>query len=65
MISSFANLNPVIQAFIATLFTWGMTTVGAASVFLKRNISQSWLDGMLDHDCSQFLVSVGSFDGNG
>lgn len=47
MISSFANLNPVIQAFIATLFTWGMTTVGAASVFLKRNISQSWLDGML------------------
>lgn len=41
------NLNPVVQALLATLFTWGMTAVGAAGVFLAREISRRSLDGML------------------
>jgi ZIP family zinc transporter len=44
---TFTNLNPVLQAFIATLFTWGLTALGAAAVFLTKNIDQKIMDGML------------------
>jgi ZIP family zinc transporter len=47
MIDFFLELNPVAQAFIATLFTWGVTAAGAALVFLKKTISQKVLDSML------------------
>lgn len=47
MIDSFLNLNPVLQAFLATLFTWGVTAAGAALVFLKKTVSQKVLDSML------------------
>jgi len=43
----FSDLNPVIQAFLATLFTWGLTALGAGLVFLFRDISQKVLDAML------------------
>jgi len=43
----FANLNPYLQALIATLFTWALTALGAAMVFMGKNISQKLLDGML------------------
>ncbi len=41
------NLNPVLQALLATLFTWAMTALGAAMVFIGRDISKRMLDGML------------------
>ena len=41
------EFSPVMQALFGTLFTWGMTAVGAASVFLFKNISRKVLDGML------------------
>lgn len=47
MAGTLAQLNPVLQALLATLFTWGVTALGAAGVFLKRNLSQKILDGML------------------
>ncbi len=37
----------MIQTLIATSFTWGMTAIGAAAVFLARDISRKVLDGML------------------
>lgn len=43
----FLELNPVTQAFIATLFTWGVTAAGAALVYSKKTISQKVLDSML------------------
>ncbi len=43
----FASLNPVLQALIATLFTWGMTAAGAALVFIGKDLSRKTLDGML------------------
>ena len=43
----FLELNPVVQAFVATLFTWGVTAAGAALVFLKKTVSQKVLDSML------------------
>jgi ZIP family zinc transporter len=45
--SGFAALNPIAQALLATLFTWGMTAIGAATVFLTRNVSRRLLDAML------------------
>lgn len=39
--------HPIIQALLATCFTWGVTALGAAVVFIARNLSQRVLDGML------------------
>lgn len=45
--AAFIELNPVLQAFIATLFTWSLTALGAALVFIFREINRTVLDGML------------------
>ena len=42
-----AQFSPVIQALIATLFTWGVTALGAALVFFFKNINQNTLNAML------------------
>ncbi len=39
--------SPVGQAFLATCFTWFLTALGAALVFLTRTVSRKVLDGML------------------
>lgn len=44
---SFSNLSPVLQALLATLFTWGVTALGAAPVFFVKTINQKMMDGML------------------
>lgn len=41
------NLHPVMQALLATCFTWAMTALGAAAVFLAKDLSRKVLDGML------------------
>lgn len=41
------NLNPVTSALIATLFTWGVTALGAGVVFFFKNINRKVLDMML------------------
>ncbi|HIH95942.1 MAG TPA: ZIP family metal transporter [Thermoplasmata archaeon] len=43
----FQNLNPIMQALIATCFTWGVTAVGASLVFVTKSMSKKLLDGML------------------
>lgn len=40
-------MNPITQALLATLFTWGVTALGAAGVFLAREIKRRTLDAML------------------
>ncbi|MCM3639300.1 ZIP family metal transporter [Sporosarcina luteola] len=47
MLDYFIGLNPIAQALIATLFTWGMTAVGAALVFTTKKVNQKLMDGML------------------
>ena len=47
MIDTLRELPPVIQALLATCFTWAMTALGAAGVFTARDISRKVLDGML------------------
>jgi len=41
------NLGPVSQALLATCFTWFLTALGAALVFLTRSINQRLFDSML------------------
>lgn len=41
------NLNPIVQALLATLFTWGVTALGAAGVFFAKEINRKVLDTML------------------
>ncbi|MBN1862849.1 MAG: ZIP family metal transporter [Dehalococcoidales bacterium] len=41
------NLHPVVQALLATCFTWGMTALGAAAVFTAREINRRTLDFLL------------------
>lgn len=47
LVEWFTGLNPVIQALLGTLFTWGMTASGAAMVFFFRSIERKVLDSML------------------
>ncbi|HEX75853.1 MAG TPA: ZIP family metal transporter [Dehalococcoidia bacterium] len=47
MMYFFQNLHPVIQALVATCFTWAMTALGAAAVFTAKDISRRILDTML------------------
>lgn len=43
----FFSLHPIVQATIATLFTWGMTALGASLVFFTKTVNQRFLDSML------------------
>ncbi len=47
MVQSFIQLAPHIQALIATLFTWGITALGAGVVFFFRTVSKTVLDALL------------------
>ena len=41
------GMSPVMMALIATIFTWGVTALGAATVFFTRTVNQKLLDAML------------------
>jgi len=43
----FLALHPIAQAFIAGLFTWGMTALGASLVFFTKQVSFKLLDSMM------------------
>ncbi len=47
MLAFFEKFSPIVQALFGTLFTWGMTALGAAGVFLSKEVNQKVLDGML------------------
>ena len=47
MITFLQGLHPIVQALLATLFTWGVTALGAAAVFVTREVNKKLLQGML------------------
>ncbi|MHB1147686.1 MAG: ZIP family metal transporter [Lutibacter sp.] len=47
IITYLESIDPVLAAFYATLFTWGLTALGAALVFLLKGMNRALLDGML------------------
>lgn len=46
-IVDFAKQNPILAAFYASVFTWGLTAAGAALVFFFKKLNRAVLDGML------------------
>ena len=44
---SLKSLNPITQALIATLFTWGVTAAGASIVLFTKQVNRKFLDAML------------------
>ena len=47
MVEWFSGLHPVMQAFLATCFTWFVTAVGASFVFFFKTINRRVLDAMM------------------
>ncbi|MBW6521423.1 MAG: ZIP family metal transporter [Desulfoarculaceae bacterium] len=47
MITFIQQFDPVMQAFLATLFTWGVTAAGASLVFFTKTVNQRFMDAML------------------
>ena len=47
MINWFINLSPTIQALLATMFTWGVTMLGASIVLFFKKINKNIMDAML------------------
>lgn len=47
MVEWFCNLNYIWQAFVATIFTWSVTAIGASLVFAFKNVNKNIMDAML------------------
>jgi len=47
MIYYLKNCSPIIQAFIAGIFTWGVTALGASFVFATKKVNKKLLESML------------------
>jgi len=47
ILNYFESIDPILAAFYATLFTWGLTALGASLVFFFKTMSRAALDGML------------------
>lgn len=47
IIDFFESIDPILAAFLATTFTWGLTAFGASFVFFFKNMNRVVLDGML------------------
>lgn len=47
IINYFEQLDPVMAALLATLFTWGLTALGASLVFFFKKMNRALFDGML------------------
>ena len=58
MIDFFLQFHPVVQALIATLFTWGVTAVGAALVFTPGLVKPKVMDCMLGFAAGAMIFVV-------
>jgi len=47
IIDYLSSIDPVLAALYATLFTWGLTAVGASLVFFFKGMNRKLFDGML------------------
>lgn len=57
MVDWFLGLSPIYQALLATIFTWFVTALGAALVFLFREIKPKVLDGMLGFSAGVMIAA--------
>jgi len=47
IIAYLESIDPILAAFYATLFTWGLTALGASLVFFFKKMNRAVFDGML------------------
>lgn len=47
IVQFFEGIDPVLGALLATLFTWGLTALGASMVFFVKTLRRQLLDGLL------------------
>lgn len=57
MINFFQELSPVMQAFLATLFTWGVTMLGASIVFFFREVKKGIMDALLGFSAGVMIAA--------
>ena len=60
MLNFFYNLNPALQALVASLFTFLITTFGSASVFLFKKSNKALLDVFLSFSAG-VMISASFF----
>ena len=58
MINYLKSINPVLQALLATLFTWFVTLLGASLVFLFKKINKTILDAMLSFSAGIMIAAA-------
>ena len=54
----FNNLNPILQALVATIFTWGITALGAALVFFFKKVNKNVMDAMLGFAAGVMSITI-------
>lgn len=47
MFTALQSLHPVLQALLATTFTWALTALGAAGVFFHKSVNKKLVEAML------------------
>lgn len=57
MFSFLLNLSPVIQALIATIFTWAVTMLGASIVFFFKEVKKSIMDALLGFSAGVMIAA--------
>lgn len=57
MMSFFYELNPILQAFLATIMTFLITSLGSACVFLFKSVNQNFMDKLLSLSSGVMLAS--------
>ena len=57
MFEIFREFNPVLQAFLAGCFTWGLTALGASAVFFFKNLNRKLMDAMLGFTAGVMLAA--------
>jgi ZIP family zinc transporter len=60
MINLIQGLHPLVQALLAPCLTWALTALGAAPIFMARDMSRKVLDGILGYGVMMILdVALG------
>lgn len=57
MINFFEGLSPITQAFVATIFTWGVTVLGASIVFFFKEVKKGIMDALLGFSAGVMIAA--------
>lgn len=57
MFNYFSQLSPVYQALLATIFTWGVTMLGASIVFFFKEVKKGIMDALLGFSAGVMIAA--------